>query len=267
MSRRILPGKDLLGEGNRDVRFLILKETDPKDIDTLCYINAEMYSLCSNPDIIDEYLRYHNLDIKQKYSDESFYYNDKDILNRTIKPLITARSIILLKRIIQLINKLPSPYSYGPMNDIIKEILHSDNFTDEDIIYLFENFPFNKYNSIGYQASFEAADRKSPLLLKWIQDNNIVEYRGLLGGAIKTKDAVFISNILDNMPLELSNILPSYVSTSVDLYDYYGIIDIIYQSKFRDLVILDDILYIFKKYYPKNYNQVKLYIDRLKSSS
>ena len=47
----------------RDIRELILYETQPTDLDTLCQINQQMEDLCHDDRILDNYLNYYQLNV------------------------------------------------------------------------------------------------------------------------------------------------------------------------------------------------------------
>ena len=150
----------------KDILELILYKTNPKDLDTFCSINERINNLCQNNQILDKYIKYHQL-VSNNFED-------------TLNFIIDTNSIILIAYLLESLinsNELLYMYHWG----IIERLTTDKNILDQDVFNLgsliYSKFKMSRdqqkiKNTLTYWALTN--DRKQ--LIQLLKNNNLFEY-------------------------------------------------------------------------------------------
>ena len=104
----------------KDILELILYETDPKNLDTFCQINDRIHNLCQDTEIINRYIKYHQL--------------IAPYISITISNVINTNSIILIVYLFKVLSKpIDLVYNFW---EIIVSLSNNMNISDQDILNL-----------------------------------------------------------------------------------------------------------------------------------
>ena len=134
--RKFLYGSDYLSQTPKDIQELIIYETKPHDLDTLCRINEEMSILCQNNRILENYLHQHNLSIPPLSRGKTFeVYGTDGFFSYLIN--ISIKSLTLLRYVL---SKIQNLYGKTRVADYIRGLilylLTTESFPDEYIIQI-----------------------------------------------------------------------------------------------------------------------------------
>ena len=180
----------------RDVQELILYETDPKNLDTLCIINENINRLCINDRIMDQYLKNHQLNIPIFSSlDTRSFLNLKKYMTTTIN----TNSIILIKVILF---RLIDFYGKDKLEDVLLELIQTltenQNFSDEDIIDILSTLNFNSkdIDYLKYLTYYSFINNRTKVI-EWLIENNFYQLDEAFMASIRLNDNSLFNKLLD----------------------------------------------------------------------
>ena len=194
--QNFLYGQDYLSQTPQDIQELILYETSPENIDTLCQINENLTLLCQNPRIIDNYLEKYNLQIpipKNKY-DLEFINSIVNIMNTNSITLITY----VLSKILSLYGREYLLYKTS-FSDSIAKLIDKKFIADINIIKILSILIPIFNESFAYRVTYRAVINNRNQLIQWLKDNNDYLHRAALEASIEAHKYDEFNQILNYM--------------------------------------------------------------------
>ena len=172
--------KDRLSQIPKDIRELILYETQPEDLDTLCEINQEMEDSCQDERVLNRYFNYHKL-----YQQKGSYLDMLHIIN--------IGSIVLIQHLINLLQKY-NLLSILNIQIIIQLLNNNKNISDTDLIHLFKQLPLS--DEILHTLTYESVLNNRYQLIQWLKDEHYFQYRDAIHASVKSNNVgEFINSI------------------------------------------------------------------------
>ena len=160
-----------------DLQEIILNKVDISKLDDFCRTNEDIMALCENIRVMDDYLEKYHIKMNIPIDTDKLLYMLDYIDN-----IIPIKSITLLKYAFKKINEFPE--ATESMVIFLDLILRSGNYNEDDLLQILPFLPINA--SIGRVLTRYASKYRSVNILNWLADNNILDTRELLIGAIET---------------------------------------------------------------------------------
>ena len=202
----------------RDIQKMIFDRTHPEDVDTICKLNPTMEKLCSDNQIIENYLKYWNLefpDISPANINKYEHYGK----SLDLKGISKVDKIIL--GYIQMINSLKSEIfakyllnhfdwtnenvldknllSFNRYQNFLIETLFMSTLSDETVLNILEKINITNQGvmlDIASYGSVYVGKNDRPLTFQWLFNKNLLLLDVFLENIIKVHDNGRLASML-----------------------------------------------------------------------